>query len=212
MSLHVLGINHNNATVAVREKVAFAPEHMQEALQQACAKAGIAEIAILSTCNRTELYYVPASPPDGSSAADVAQPNLSTAAAQQQVQQHALNWLCNYHQLAPTDISDVIYGYQDVEAVKHLMRVASGLDSITGIARSSARRTNSGMAAGSCPILAVKRTGFCEATSHWAIVRASSGSGQVGRARPMRSRVGKRATPGKGSIAVSRGMQRKTGP
>ena len=59
MSLQVLGINHNTATIAVREKVAFAPEAMQEALQQACAKAGVAEIAILSTCNRTELYYVP---------------------------------------------------------------------------------------------------------------------------------------------------------
>ncbi len=47
MSLLVLGINHNTATVAVREKVAFAPEAMQDALQQACAKAGIAEIAIL---------------------------------------------------------------------------------------------------------------------------------------------------------------------
>jgi glutamyl-tRNA reductase len=124
MSLLVLGINHNTATVAVREKVAFAPEAMQDALQQACAKAGIAEIAILSTCNRTELYCVPSA---AAAAADIAgtQP-LRANASEQQV----LDWLCEYHQLDPGDLAEAIYSYRDGDAVKHLMRVASGLDSM----------------------------------------------------------------------------------
>lgn len=126
MSLLVLGINHNTATIAVREKVAFAPELMQEALQQACAKAGIAEIAILSTCNRTELYYVPAALPVGSDASHPQDETLPVTSVQQQ----ALDWLCEYHHLSPAELSDAVYGYQDVDAVKHLMRVASGLDSM----------------------------------------------------------------------------------
>ncbi|MES2624941.1 MAG: glutamyl-tRNA reductase [Pseudomonadota bacterium] len=126
MSLQVLGINHNTATVAVREKVAFAPEAMQEALQQACAKAGIAEIAILSTCNRTELYYVPSALPASTASGDSPTQALSDADAHKQ----ALNWLCEYHSLSPADLKDAVYGYQDEDAVKHLMRVASGLDSM----------------------------------------------------------------------------------
>jgi glutamyl-tRNA reductase len=125
MSLLVLGINHNTATVAVREKVAFAPEAMQDALQQACAKAGIAEIAILSTCNRTELYCVPSGPSVGALAPDT-QAQGSSASTSEQI----LNWLCEYHHLTPADLSEAVYSYQDAEAVKHLMRVASGLDSM----------------------------------------------------------------------------------
>ena len=126
MSLLVLGINHNTATVAVREKVAFAPEVMQEALQQACARAGIAEIAILSTCNRTELYYVPQVSPALSAPPDSDVPSPATTSAEQRI----LSWLCEYHHLLPADVADAIYSYQDVDAVKHLMRVASGLDSM----------------------------------------------------------------------------------
>src|SRR5688572_13369080 len=105
MSLLVLGINHNTATVAVREKVAFAPEAMQDALQQACARAGIAEIAILSTCNRTELYYVPSTPAVAATASDAQASVPSASNPQQQV----LNWLCEYHHLSPTDLSEAVY-------------------------------------------------------------------------------------------------------
>lgn len=56
MALLALGINHKTASVSVREKVAFAPEQMADALAQACELAQLKEVAILSTCNRTELY------------------------------------------------------------------------------------------------------------------------------------------------------------
>jgi glutamyl-tRNA reductase len=126
MSLLVLGINHNTATVAVREKVAFAPEAMQDALQQACAKAGIAEIAILSTCNRTELYCVPSASAAAAIGVDVNAQVSSANTPEQQV----LDWLCEYHHLAPADLTEAVYSYQDADAIKHLMRVASGLDSM----------------------------------------------------------------------------------
>jgi glutamyl-tRNA reductase len=118
MSLLVLGINHNTATVDVREKVAFAPEHMHEALHDACSKAGMAEMVILSTCNRTELYGVPQT-----GAADARE---LVAEAVQRLQQ----WLCEYHKLSAEAVVKSVYSYGDSEGVRHLMRVASGLDSM----------------------------------------------------------------------------------
>lgn len=118
MSLLVLGINHNTATVAVREKVAFAPEHMQDALHQACAKAGMAEVAILSTCNRTEIYAVP-------------EKNFAGAAEDPDAGQRALTqWLSDYHQLPRAELDPTLYCHRDEQGIKHLMRVASGLDSM----------------------------------------------------------------------------------
>jgi glutamyl-tRNA reductase len=125
MSLLVLGINHNTATVDVREKVAFAPEHMQEALQQACSKAGLAEVVILSTCNRTELYGIPQSTLQAADSVPM-QDHVLHADALQKVQR----WLCEYHKLAPSAVEASIYSFNDSEGVKHLMRVASGLDSM----------------------------------------------------------------------------------
>jgi len=114
MSLLVLGINHNTASVAVREKVAFAPELMQQALQDACTRAGLAEAAILSTCNRTELYCLPASDtPDAGAARD-----------------RVLHWLCDYHGLPEAELKHAVYCHDEANAVRHLMRVASGLDSM----------------------------------------------------------------------------------
>jgi glutamyl-tRNA reductase len=110
----VLGINHNTAPVEVREKVAFAPELMQEALHEVCSEAGMAEAAILSTCNRTELYCQPQSgevPPA-------------------ELQRRLLAWLCRYHDLPEPELERAVYVHQDSDAIRHLMRVASGLDSM----------------------------------------------------------------------------------
>jgi glutamyl-tRNA reductase len=112
MTLLVLGINHNTATVAVREKVAFAPELMQEALQQACNVAGLSESVILSTCNRTELYGVPA------------------GIQAEESEKRLLDWLCAYHQISAAELQPTVYWQKDADAVRHLMRVASGLDSM----------------------------------------------------------------------------------
>jgi glutamyl-tRNA reductase len=56
MALLALGINHKSANIALRERVAFAPEQMTEALKDALKDAGLSELVILSTCNRTELF------------------------------------------------------------------------------------------------------------------------------------------------------------
>lgn len=117
MTTFLLGINHNTASVDVREKVAFAPEKMHDALQQACADIGLDELVIVSTCNRTELYCEPG---EGSAAGD------SNALIQENVQ----NWLAEYHQLMPENFQDCLYVYKDNDAVRHVMKVASGLDSM----------------------------------------------------------------------------------
>src|SRR5688572_11395945 len=56
MALHVLGINHHNAPLEVREKVAFPAERQAEALADLAAQPGIEEAVLVSTCNRTEVY------------------------------------------------------------------------------------------------------------------------------------------------------------
>lgn len=117
MATLLLGINHNTASIAIREKVAFAPELMHEALQQACANVGLGEFAILSTCNRTELYCVP--------------DHLAEDEAQRQaIEEAVLSWLATYHQLDVDELRDSVYVCWDEDAVRHVMKVASGLDSM----------------------------------------------------------------------------------
>ncbi|MCB1661182.1 MAG: glutamyl-tRNA reductase, partial [Pseudomonadales bacterium] len=58
MGLLALGINHKTAPVEVRERVAFAPEHMWQALRKVVHDLSLDEVVIVSTCNRTELYCV----------------------------------------------------------------------------------------------------------------------------------------------------------
>jgi glutamyl-tRNA reductase len=57
MAFNILGINHKTAPVALREKVAFSEERLLAALRTLRQEAGVAEVVILSTCNRTELYW-----------------------------------------------------------------------------------------------------------------------------------------------------------
>jgi glutamyl-tRNA reductase len=111
MALTALGINHTTANVDMRERVAFAPEQLVEALQQACARAQLQELVILSTCNRTELFYTSEDNP-GSGA------------------ERALDWLATYHHLHSADIEQNCYHYNEGEALQHMIQVAAGLDSM----------------------------------------------------------------------------------
>jgi glutamyl-tRNA reductase len=111
MTLFVLGINHTTAPLALREKVAFAPEKTAAALQNACDHAGVDEAVILSTCNRTELY-------------------LATQDARQGDGEKVLQWLADYHSLPVGELADCHYFHNDLDAMRHMMRVASGLDSM----------------------------------------------------------------------------------
>ena len=101
------GINHRTAPVSLREQVAFAPEQLPEALHDACRFLNTREVAILSTCNRTELYL-----------------------GSQVNQQQALEWLTRYHNLDHQLLQDHSYVYKNEYAVRHIMRVACGLDSM----------------------------------------------------------------------------------
>src|SRR5438477_5747434 len=105
MSLFALGLNHQTAPLAVRERVVFHVERLREALGE--LKRGLArEAAILSTCNRTELYVAGDEP---------------EAAAQ---------WLARYHRFEPDGLSPYLYTLPREQAVRHAFRVASGLDSM----------------------------------------------------------------------------------
>jgi len=108
MYLTVLGINHRTAPVEIRGQVAFPPEQVPRALQELTELEGVHEAAILSTCNRTELYC---SRDDTS-----AQPLAS--------------WLCNFHQIEQDSLLPHIYSLQEEAAVRHILRVAAGLDSL----------------------------------------------------------------------------------
>lgn len=105
MQLYVIGVNHTTAPIQIREHVAFDSEHLGSALRE-LTSSGAAEAAILSTCNRTELYCSTDDP------------------------QKALAWLSQYHHLEKDAIAPYIYTLPNDEAVKHAFRVASGLDSM----------------------------------------------------------------------------------
>lgn len=108
MTIFALGINHKTAPVALREQVAFAPEQVADALLDLAATTAISDAVIVSTCNRTELYF------------------SGSAAQSKQV----IEWLAKFHQLALQDVAPHLYLHQDDAAAAHLMRVASGLDSL----------------------------------------------------------------------------------
>ncbi len=108
MALVALGINHKSASVDIREKVAFVPEQMEAALLDGCRQLGVEEMVILSTCNRTEVFF---------DAAD---------AQAQPIHQ----WLANFHGVDEQALAQCTYVYQQEAAVHHVMKVASGLDSM----------------------------------------------------------------------------------
>ena len=104
--LFTLGINHQSAPVAIREKIAFPPESLALALRELVTLPGVSEGAILSTCNRTEIYCH-AHEPDSVS-----------------------RWLTHYHELETHHVEPYLYRHADQGAVKHAFRVAAGLDSM----------------------------------------------------------------------------------
>jgi len=114
MSLLALGINHKTAPVKIREQLSFAPDSIPDALKDLTSQDAVNEAVILSTCNRTELYC-----------------RLNCDDTNSQEATDALiHWLKVHHDLIDTDITDYLYLHPDRDAVKHMLRVASGLDSL----------------------------------------------------------------------------------
>ncbi|SER66992.1 glutamyl-tRNA reductase [Nitrosomonas sp. Nm51] len=106
MQLFAFGINHNTAPLDVREQVTFPENSMEDALHDLVGRNQIKEAAIVSTCNRTEVYCSTDKPDE------------------------AMNWLADFHHLSTHELEPYLYKLLREHAVKHAFRVASGLDSM----------------------------------------------------------------------------------
>ena len=106
-SLITLGLNHKTAPLDLRERLAFTPQSLPEALNSLYKLKGVEEAAIVSTCNRTELYC----------AVDNNDPSL-------------IDWFSQYHGIDASKVKDHLYIYKHEDTIRHAMEVASGLDSM----------------------------------------------------------------------------------
>jgi len=106
MQLFTIGVNHHTAPLSVREQVAFPGYGVEPALRNLVEHRPVHEAAIVSTCNRTELYCSTEEPTS------------------------AIDWLAEYHRLATQTLQPYVYALPTEGAVKHAFRVASGLDSM----------------------------------------------------------------------------------
>ncbi len=106
MQLYALGLNHHTAPLTIRERLTFQPERIDGALHDLTRDRSVREAAILSTCNRTELYFAGEKP------------------------QEAADWLAAFHRMPLPDVSPYLYAYPQRAAIRHVFRVASGLDSM----------------------------------------------------------------------------------
>jgi glutamyl-tRNA reductase len=106
MSLYTLGLSHATAPLDVREKVTFAPDVLADALRDLIGARRVREAAILSTCNRTEVYF------HGGEPGDVGR------------------WLADVHALPADALAPYVYTLPHDKAVSHAFRVASGLESM----------------------------------------------------------------------------------
>ena len=108
MTLLALGINYNTAPVAIRERLAFSADILPNALQDLLCVNGINEAAILSTCNRTEFYCT----------------------TQSDNKNLLVDWIAQNKNLASQDITPYLYSHTDNDSIRHIFRVACGLDSM----------------------------------------------------------------------------------
>lgn len=108
MTLIAYGINHATAPIDLREKISFGNEVVPDALHELKHQTGIHEAAILSTCNRTEIY----------------------CSVDQENNRNPINWLHDFHGMKQDQLNPFLYKYPDENAVRHVLRVASGLDSM----------------------------------------------------------------------------------
>ncbi|MEO0442355.1 MAG: glutamyl-tRNA reductase [Pseudomonadota bacterium] len=109
MPLLVIGLNHQSASLELRERIVFSPEAMVPALKQLVSETYADEAAVLSTCNRTELYLM---------------------ADQPLLPQDILAWLADFHHLDSEELATTCYIHESETAVSHMMKVACGLDSL----------------------------------------------------------------------------------
>jgi glutamyl-tRNA reductase len=108
MAIITLGLNHHTAPISIRERLAFPAEQVAHALRKLRRLPGIEEAAILSTCNRTEFYC-----------------GIHGAG-----RDHLVNWIADAQHLTREDFQPYLYTHNDSATIRHMFRVASGLDSL----------------------------------------------------------------------------------
>ena len=106
MSFFALGVNHQTASVELREQIAFNPEKLSALLAEQSQHPELNDLVVVSTCNRTEVYAMSEHP------------------------EQVLDWLAHVNGIDVQQLSRHVYRYENAQAVSHLMRVASGLDSL----------------------------------------------------------------------------------
>ncbi|MHC4114155.1 MAG: glutamyl-tRNA reductase [Planctomycetota bacterium] len=114
MKIIVAGLNHKSAPIDIRERLAFDAADTTKALKQLKNKFPDTEFVLLSTCNRVELYSA----------------GSSSAGARDVDGEKIANFLSEFHGLAPEEFREFLYVYRDSDAVRHLLMVASSLDSM----------------------------------------------------------------------------------
>ncbi|MDE2235339.1 MAG: glutamyl-tRNA reductase [Gammaproteobacteria bacterium] len=108
MSFFILGISHATAPVDIRERMSFSPEQIPVALSELRGLEGVREAAILSTCNRTEIYTY----------------------LENENHRQITDWLTRLRSPDDPGVSSRFYSYEGLNAARHLFRVACGLDSM----------------------------------------------------------------------------------
>lgn len=111
MRIILLGANHRTAPVELRERVAFSAENAHRAARELRSRGVVGEVVVVSTCNRSELYAVLGE-------------NAENAAAALE------DFVTSFHGLPSGSLNGSLYHHEDNDAVRHLFRVAAGLDSM----------------------------------------------------------------------------------
>ncbi len=119
--LLLLGVNHTTAPIAVRERLAIPGHRLADATRTLADQPGIREALILSTCNRVEILTVQ----DG-----VDQEHAEVRAGLLPPTLSVIKFLHDYLQIRETDLEPHVYEYRERDAIRHLFRVASSLDSM----------------------------------------------------------------------------------
>ncbi|MBU2571850.1 MAG: glutamyl-tRNA reductase [Gammaproteobacteria bacterium] len=108
MTLLAVGINYNTAPVSIRERLAYPAEILDSSLKDLWRLKDISEAAILSTCNRTEFY----------------------CESSNENKHILIDWVAQTRNIKPNDLTPYLYTYNDNQLIRHMFRVACGLDSM----------------------------------------------------------------------------------
>jgi len=158
----LIGCNHRTAPVELRERISFTPQQALQAADELRHQGILEEAVVLSTCNRSELYGVPGDA------------NPTTAEAME-------DFFTSFHRVPRADLTGRMYRWTGPDAVRHLFRVAAGIDS---------------MMLGEAEILGQLRTAYSQALDHGAtgpvLNRVFQGALEVGKRVRSETEVGAR--------------------